>query len=105
VEDRYFEGDEWKDHTPPKQALPSEVDCLLAALNFTKARGWLAADSLIRDFAQEAREKLAATDSESTDSKSSPLNLLIRHDSALILQGRPYVQISIGVQASVGIHL
>lgn len=94
MEDRYFEGDEWKDHTPPKQAL-----------NFTKARGWLAADSLIRDFAQEAREKLAATDSESTDSKSSPLNLLIRHDSALILQGRPYVQISIGVQASVGIHL
>jgi len=61
VVDRHFEGDEWKVHTPPKQALPNELDHLLAALNSTKARGWLAADSLIRDFGHEAREKLAAT--------------------------------------------
>lgn len=61
VVDRYFEGDEWEARKPPMQASPNELVFLLAALNSTKAPGWLAADSLIRDFGQEARENLAAT--------------------------------------------
>lgn len=61
VVDQHFEGDEWETRIPPKQAFPNELFCLLATLNSTKEPGWLAADSLIRNYGQEAREKLAAT--------------------------------------------
>ena len=61
VVDRHFEGDNWETRTPPGQAFPSEVSELLDALNATKAPGWLAADSHVRNFGHAARERLAAT--------------------------------------------
>lgn len=57
--DHHFKGDDWEVRTPPRQEFPKELLCLLDALDSTKAPGWLAADSLIRDFGQEARDKLA----------------------------------------------
>lgn len=58
--DRHFEGDGWETKPPAKQAFADEVARLLDALNSTRAFGWLAADSHIRNFGHEARERLAA---------------------------------------------
>ncbi len=60
VVDQHFEGDDWEARTPPKQTFSSEVVLLLDALNSTKAPGWFAADSHIRNFGQQERERLAA---------------------------------------------
>lgn len=57
--DRYFEGERWKETTPPRQECPREVMDLLAALDSTKAVGWLRADSHIRNLGAEGRQNLA----------------------------------------------
>jgi hypothetical protein len=57
--DRYFEGDRWLHESPPSQTYPDEIQRVLAALDRTRAPGWLRIDALLRDFGGEARTKLA----------------------------------------------
>jgi hypothetical protein len=57
--DKYFsEGD--PGDPPKRQAYPEEGQKLLAALDSTREKGWLAATSHIRNFADEGRENFAA---------------------------------------------
>jgi len=57
--DRSFEGEDWETRPLPAQKFPEEVLKLLKALNDTQARGWLSADSHIRDLGEESRNNLA----------------------------------------------
>lgn len=59
IVDRSFEGEDWESKPLPTQDCPEEVLKLLAALDATRARGWLSAESHIRNFGKEARNDLA----------------------------------------------
>lgn len=57
--DRCFEGEDWESRPFPTQTFPEEVLKLLGALNATRVRGWLSAESHIRDLGEEGRNNLA----------------------------------------------
>lgn len=57
--DKSFEGDDWPNRPFPAQDFPEEVLKLLEALDATRASGWLAAESHIRDLGEEGRNNLA----------------------------------------------
>ncbi len=59
VVDRSFEEEDWESRPFPTQDLPEEVLKLLGALDATRTRGWLSAESHIRDFGDEGRSNLA----------------------------------------------
>ena len=59
IVDRSFEGEDWECGPVPTQDFPEEVLKLLEALDATRARGWLSAESHIRDFGKEGRKNLA----------------------------------------------
>lgn len=59
IVDRSFEGEDWEVRPFPKQEFPDEVLKLLEALGDTRARGWLCADSHVRNLGAESRENLA----------------------------------------------
>lgn len=59
VIDRSFEGEDWEVSPMPMQNFPSELLNLLGALDTTRAPGWLSAESLIRNYGQQARKDLA----------------------------------------------
>lgn len=59
IVDRSFEGEDWESGPFPTQDFPEEVLKLLEALDATRARGWLSADSHIRDIGEEGRNNLA----------------------------------------------
>lgn len=59
IVDRSFEGEDWESGPFPTQDFPEEVLKLLGALDATRARGWLSAESHIRDLAEEGRSNLA----------------------------------------------
>jgi len=57
--DKSFEGEDWGSGSFPTQHFPQEVLKLLGALDATRARGWLSAESHIRDLGEEGRNDLA----------------------------------------------
>lgn len=57
--DKSFEDVDWQCRPIPKQDCPEEVLQLLKALDATRASGWLAAESHIRDLGDEGRINLA----------------------------------------------
>lgn len=57
--DRSFEGEDWERTPFATQNFPAEVSNLLEALDATRAPGWLAAESHIRDLGDEGRNNLA----------------------------------------------
>ncbi|MCC8474527.1 SEC-C domain-containing protein [Xanthomonas arboricola] len=57
--DKSFEGEDWESGSFPTQDFPQEVLKLLGALDATRARGWLSAESHIRDLGEEGRNDLA----------------------------------------------
>lgn len=59
VIDRSFEGESWEDDPIPMQEFPNELLMLLGALDNTRAQGWLSAESLIRNYGEQARKDLA----------------------------------------------
>lgn len=59
VVDKSFEGEDWENGPFPTQVFPEEVLKLLAALDATQSRGWLSAESHIRDLGEEGRGNLA----------------------------------------------
>ena len=59
VIDRSFEGESWEDNPIPMQEFPNELLKLLRALDATRAQGWLLAESLIRNYGEQARKDLA----------------------------------------------
>jgi hypothetical protein len=59
VIDRNFEGESWEDNPIPMQEFPNELLKLLGALDTTRAQGWLSAESLIRNYGEQARKDLA----------------------------------------------
>ena len=59
IVDKSFEGEDWESGSFPTQDFPEEVLKLLRALDATRARGWLSADSHIRDLGEEGRDNLA----------------------------------------------
>lgn len=59
IVDKSFEGEDWEKGPFPTQSFPEEVLKLLAALDATRARGWLSAESHIRDLGEEGRNNLA----------------------------------------------
>jgi hypothetical protein len=59
VIDRSFEGESWEDNPIPMQEFPDELLMLLGALDNTRAPGWLSAESLIRNYGEQARKDLA----------------------------------------------
>lgn len=59
IVDRSFEGEDWESRPFPTQDFPEEVLKLLGALDATRTRGWLSAESHIRDFGDEGRSNLA----------------------------------------------
>ncbi|ADE16082.1 conserved hypothetical protein [Nitrosococcus halophilus Nc 4] len=59
VIDRSFEGESWEDNPIPTQKFPKELLNLLGALDATRAQGWLLAESLIRNYGEQARNDLA----------------------------------------------
>lgn len=64
VIDRSFEGENWKDNPIPAQKFPKELLNLLAALDATRAKRWLLAESFIRNYGEQARYDLAKLLSE-----------------------------------------
>ncbi|MBU2191209.1 MAG: SEC-C domain-containing protein, partial [Alphaproteobacteria bacterium] len=58
--DQSFEGRDWEAGPFPTQVFPDEVLKLLAALDSSRSRGWLMAESRIRDLDEEGRNDLAA---------------------------------------------
>lgn len=56
--DQHFVGEEWNRHAPAGQEYPDEVLGLLSALNRARAPGWLAAESVIRDYDEKGRNDL-----------------------------------------------
>lgn len=61
VVDRHFQGDDWESRPVPSQEYPAELLDLLRALNRARAPGWLAGESAIRSYGEEARNDLART--------------------------------------------
>lgn len=59
--DKSFEGEDWESTPLPKQDFPLEVYKLLQALDANRTRGWLVAESRIRDLGEEGRNDLAKT--------------------------------------------
>lgn len=59
IVDKSFEGKDWERGPFPTQDFPEEVLKLLGALDAARGRGWLTADSHIRDFGDEGRRDLA----------------------------------------------
>lgn len=59
IVDKSFEGEDWESGPFPTQDFPEEVMKLLGALDATRARAWLSAESHIRDFGEEGRGNLA----------------------------------------------
>ncbi|MCV9912853.1 YecA family protein [Burkholderia pseudomallei] len=59
IVDKSFEGEDWESRPFPTQDFPKEVRKLLGALDGTRARGWLSAESHIRDLGEEGRSNLA----------------------------------------------
>jgi hypothetical protein len=59
IVDRSFESKDWEDGPFPTQDFPEGVRKLLGALDVTRARGWLSAESHIRNLGKEGRENLA----------------------------------------------
>ncbi|WP_114153238.1 YecA family protein [Chromobacterium haemolyticum] len=59
IVDKSFEGEDWESRPFPTQDFPKEVLKLLGALDGTRARGWLLAESHIRDLGEEGRSNLA----------------------------------------------
>lgn len=59
IVDRSFEGEDWESRTFPTQNFPEEVLKLLESLDATRARGWLSAESNVRDLGEESRNNLA----------------------------------------------
>lgn len=59
IVDRSFEGEDWESGPFPTQDFPEEVLKLLEALDATRARGWLSAESHLRDLGEEGRNNLA----------------------------------------------
>ncbi|MCE3026345.1 YecA family protein [Salinicola sp. DM10] len=57
--DRSFEGESWEDNPIPTQDFPNELMKLLEALGITREKGWLSAESLIRNYGGQARKDLA----------------------------------------------
>lgn len=57
--DRSFEGESWEDNPIPMQEFPDELLMLLRALDNTRSQGWLSAESLIRNYGEQARKDLA----------------------------------------------
>lgn len=57
--DDYFSQHDWAQKAPPVQDCPDELQKLLAALDRTRAPGWIEADSRLRDFGLEGRNNLA----------------------------------------------
>ncbi len=62
--DRSFEGEAWARGPFPTQKFPEEVLKLLGALNASRASGWLAAESYIRNLGEKGRNDLAKMLSE-----------------------------------------
>jgi hypothetical protein len=58
--DRSFEGQDWEAGPSPAQVFPDEVLKILAALNGSRAPGWLLAETRIRDLSAEGRNDFAA---------------------------------------------
>lgn len=58
VVDKAFTGEDWENRPFPTQTFPKEVLKLLGALNAIRAPKWLAAESHIRDFAEDGRVNL-----------------------------------------------
>ena len=54
----YFAGEDWETQAPPTQSIPDEILKLLDALDATRERGWLSAESHIRDFGDNGRSNL-----------------------------------------------
>lgn len=61
IVDESFEGEDWESRPIPKQDFPEEVLKLLGALDATRACGWLAAESQIRNLGAEGRDNLSET--------------------------------------------
>lgn len=59
IVDKCFEGEDWESSLFPTQAFPEELLRLLGALNAVRARGWLSAESRIRNLGDEGRNNLA----------------------------------------------
>lgn len=59
IVDRSFEGEDWENRPFPTQDFPEELLKLLDALDAIRARGWLSAESHIRDLGEEGRKNLA----------------------------------------------
>lgn len=59
IVDESFEGEDWDSRAFPTQHFPDEVSKLLGALDLTRARGWLAAESHIRNLGGNGRKNLA----------------------------------------------
>jgi len=57
--DKSFEGEDWESGPFPTQHFPEEVLKLLRALDATRSKGWLSAESHIRDFGDEGRKNLS----------------------------------------------
>ncbi|WP_421291054.1 YecA family protein [Aeromonas taiwanensis] len=61
VVDKFFESESWETDHIPQQNFPDELLKMLSALDTTRSPGWLLAESLIRDFGDQARHELAQT--------------------------------------------
>ncbi|BBU63196.1 hypothetical protein MSC49_31310 [Methylosinus sp. C49] len=59
IVDKSFEGEDWEGRPFPTQDFPEEVQKLLEALDATRTRGWLLAESHIRDLGDDGRKNLA----------------------------------------------
>ena len=59
IVDKSFESQDWESRPFPTQDFPEEVRKLLEALDASRARGWLSAESHIRDLGGENRSNLA----------------------------------------------
>jgi hypothetical protein len=59
VIDRSYEGENWEESPIPMQEFPDELLMLLGALDNTRSQGWLSAESLIRNYGDQARKDLA----------------------------------------------
>jgi hypothetical protein len=59
IVDKSFEGEDWESNPFPSQEFPAEVLKLLVAIDATRTRGWLSAESHIRNLGEEGRTNLA----------------------------------------------
>jgi hypothetical protein len=64
IVDKSFEGEDWEGKPFPTQEFPELVQKLLEAIDATRTRGWLSAESHIRNLGEEGRTNLAKVLSE-----------------------------------------